>query len=46
MTLAYIQGVKKILRKVYVKGKPELQLTEYQLLEALRPLYGLANSGG
>lgn len=27
-----------------MKGKPELQLPENQLLEILRPLYGLADS--
>lgn len=45
MTLAYIQGAERILRKVYLKGKPEFQLAPNQLLEILRPLYGLADSG-
>lgn len=45
MTLAYIQGADKILRKIYIKGKPEFQLAPNQLLEILRPLYGLADSG-
>lgn len=45
MTLAYIQGADQILRKVYIKCKPELQLRADQLLEVLRPLYGLADSG-
>lgn len=44
MTLAYIQGAKKILRRVYLKGIPEFQLTHDQLLQKLRPLYGLADS--
>lgn len=37
ITLAYIQGVGKTLSKFYMKGKRELQLTLYQLLEDLRP---------
>lgn len=45
MTLAYIAGAYQILRKVYIKGKPEFQLTANKLLEVLRPLYGLADSG-
>lgn len=38
MTLAYIQGADKILRKVYLRGKPEFQLASNELLEILRPL--------
>lgn len=45
MTVACIQGADEILRKIYVKGKPEFQLAPNQLLEILRPLYGLADSG-
>lgn len=45
INLAYIQGAEQILRKVYVKGKPEFQLKANQLLEILRPLYGLSDSG-
>lgn len=45
MTQAYLQGAEKILRKVYIKGKPEFQLDADELLEILRPLYGLADSG-
>lgn len=45
MTLAYMQGDKKILRRVYLKGSPEYQLTHDQLLEILRPLYVLCHSG-
>lgn len=45
MTQAYLQGAERILRKVYIKGKPEFQLEDYELLEVLRPLYGLADAG-
>lgn len=45
MILAYIQGAKKILCRVYLKCKTGLQLTDSQLLEILRLLYGLADSG-
>lgn len=45
MTIAYMQGAEKILRKAYLKEKPEFQLKDDQLLEILRPLYGLADSG-
>lgn len=45
MTLAYIQGASKIMQQVYLKWKPGFQLTDDQLLEILRPLYGLADSG-
>lgn len=44
VNLAYIQGAKRVLRKVYVKGKPEFQLVPDQLLETLTPLYGLSDS--
>lgn len=45
LTLSYIQGAKKILRKVYLKGSPEFQLTPDQLHEIPRSLYGLSDSG-
>lgn len=45
MTLAYIQGAKNIMRKVYLKGELEFQPSDAQLLKILRPLYGLADSG-
>lgn len=45
MTLAYIQGAKKFLRQVYLKGSPEFQLSSDQLLQIIRPLYGSSDSG-
>lgn len=45
MTLADIRGAERILRNVFVRGKPEFQLSAGQLLQVLRPLYGLADSG-
>lgn len=45
MTQAYLQGAERILRKVYIRGKPEFQLEYDELLEILRPLYGLADAG-
>lgn len=35
ITLAYIQGASKIMGQVYLKWKPEFQLTDDQLLEIL-----------
>lgn len=45
MTLTCTQGAERILRKVYVKGNPEFQLSSNKLLDILRPLYGLVDSG-
>lgn len=45
MTQAYLQGAVRILRKNYIRGKPELRLEGNELLEVLRPLYGLADAG-
>lgn len=42
MTLAYIHGSQRKLREVYLKAKPEFQLTDDHLLEIVRSLYGLA----
>lgn len=33
------------MRQVYLKGEPEFKLADDQLLEIIRPLYGLADSG-
>ena len=38
-------GGEKILGKMYVRGQPEFHLESNELLEILRPLYGLADSG-
>lgn len=43
MSFAYIQGAKKIRRRVYLKRSPEFQLANDQLLEILRLLYGLSD---
>lgn len=45
MTQAYLQGAESILQKVYIKGKPDFQLDQDELLEVLRPLCGLTGSG-
>lgn len=42
----YLQSAERILRKVYIRGKPELQLYSDEILDILRPLYCLADSGG
>lgn len=44
MTLAYIHSAEKILIKVYLKVKPEFQLTDSQLLEILLQLYVMDDS--
>lgn len=46
MALAYMQGAKRILRKFYVIDQLEFQQKRNNLLGILRPLYGLADSGG
>lgn len=33
------------MQKIYIRGKPEFQLDVHELLEVLRPLYGLADVG-
>lgn len=44
MTLEYLQGAKRILRKVYVKRKPVFQFADQQLLQICRPLYSLEDA--
>lgn len=44
MTQTYLQEAEKILRKSYIRRMPEFQLQYDELLEILRPLYGLSDS--
>ena len=45
LTLSCIQGAERILRQVYVKQKPEFQLSTNELLQILRPMYCFSDSG-
>jgi hypothetical protein len=42
---AYLQSADKLMRKVYIKPTEEFALDENHVLQLLRPLYGLADSG-
>lgn len=45
MSQAYFQGAEQILRKFYIAGKSEFELEDDELLEIMRPIYGLADAG-
>ena len=45
VTQAYLQSTEKLLRKVYLKPPKELNLSSDEVLEPLKPLYGLPDSG-
>ena len=42
---AYLQPSEKLMRKVYLNPSKEFELSEGELLELLKPLYGLSDSG-
>lgn len=45
VTMAFLQSATKGMRKIFVEGLPEMELDANEVLELLRPLYGLADSG-
>lgn len=42
---AYLQSAEILTRKVYLKPSKEFNLSDKEVLELLKPLYGLAGSG-
>lgn len=42
---AYLQSSQTLMRKVYLKPSKEFEVSEGELLELLKPLYGLFDSG-
>ena len=42
---AYLQSFQNLMRRVYLKPSKEFELSSDQLVQLLKPLYGLADSG-
>lgn len=42
---AYIQSITKLLRRIYIRAPKELGLPDDKVLEVIKPLYGIPESG-